>query len=146
MRRRAVLEAGVTGALVAGGAHPAIAEVTTSSERITVWDGTEIAATVYDPPDQRGVPAVLMTHGYGGTNDSVRREANRYVSNGYLVVAYDSRGFGESGGVSGFNGPKEFGTSRHWWIGWPLTTASSRAAVRTPASGWTAGRTAAGSS
>lgn len=107
MRRRAVLKAGVTGALVAGGAHPASAEVTTSSERITVWDGTEIAATVHDPPDQRGVPAVLMTHGYGGTKDSVSREANRYASNGYLVVAYDSRGFGESGGVSGFNGPKE---------------------------------------
>lgn len=108
MRRRSVLKAGVTGALLAGGATPGAAEgVTTTDERIETWDGKELAATVYHPPGADQVPAVLMTHGYGGTKADVSRDATRYAEHGYLVVGYDSRGFGESEGVSGFNGANE---------------------------------------
>jgi ABC-2 type transport system ATP-binding protein len=108
MRRRRLLKAGLSGALLAAGSRPAAAEgVTTTGERIETWDGKELAATVYDPPGDEQVPAVLMTHGYGGTKADVSREATRYAENGYLVVGYDSRGFGDSEGVSGFNGPKE---------------------------------------
>lgn len=108
MHRRGLLKAGISGVLVAIGAQSVAADgITTASERIGTWDGKELAATVYEPPGQRQVPSVLMTHGYGGTKADVSREANRYASNGYLVVAFDSRGFGESEGVSDFNGPKE---------------------------------------
>lgn len=75
------------------------------------FDGTEIAATVYEPTaDARhsaGHPAVFMTHGYGGTRAGLSGRATRYAQQGYVTLAYDSRGFGESGGTSGFNGPKE---------------------------------------
>jgi predicted acyl esterase len=113
MRRRTALElAGAAGLTLATGAGvaPALAAaegVTTREERIETWDGKELAATVYEPPDEGAVPSVLMTHGYGGTRADVAREARRYAANGYLVVGYDSRGFGESEGVSGFDGPKE---------------------------------------
>lgn len=109
MRRRTALKlAGTAGAALAAGAAPTTAtEVTTREERIETWDGKELAATVYVPPGDDEVPAVLMTHGYGGTRDDVARDATRYAGAGYLVVGYDSRGFGESEGVSGFNGPKE---------------------------------------
>lgn len=109
MRRRTALKlAGTAGVALAAGAAPTTAsEVTTRDERIETWDGKELAATVYGPPGSDRVPAVLMTHGYGGTRDDVAREATRYAEAGYLVVGYDSRGFGDSEGVSGFNGPKE---------------------------------------
>ena len=92
---------------MAGTASAAAASVTTRDERIETWDRKELAATVHEPPGDERVPAVLMTHGYGGTRADVSREATRYAENGYLVVGYDSRGFGESEGVSGFDGPKE---------------------------------------
>ena len=108
MRRRGLLKTGLSGVLLVAGTTPAAAEdVTTSDKRIETWDGKDLAATVYEPPGSEQVPAVLMTHGYGGTKADVSREATRYAENGYLAVGYDSRGFGESEGVSGFNGPKE---------------------------------------
>ncbi|MDY7082783.1 MAG: CocE/NonD family hydrolase, partial [Halobacteria archaeon] len=71
------------------------------------WDGTPIAATVYEPNTEERLPAVLMTHGWGMRNDMVSCHAERYATNGYVALAYDSRGFGQSGGVVGLNGPKE---------------------------------------
>lgn len=51
-----------------------------------------------------------MTHGYGLTRSLspfVRTRAEMYAQNGYTTLTYDSRGFGESGGMVNVNGPKE---------------------------------------
>jgi putative CocE/NonD family hydrolase len=117
MRRRRFLATGAA-ALGAGmaGLDAAIAAqpdgnrlVVTEDVRVESADGTEIAATVYKPaePHPAGEPAVLMTHGYGGTRSGLAGKATRYAEAGYVAMAYDSRGFGDSGGTSGFNGPKE---------------------------------------
>ena len=45
-------------------------------------------------------PAILMTHGFGGSKDSteVLTTARLFASHGYHVLTYTSAGFGESGG------------------------------------------------
>ncbi|TDB70792.1 alpha/beta fold hydrolase [Micromonospora sp. KC723] len=44
------------------------------------------------------VPAVLLAHGFGGTKDSVRADAEDLVTRGYAVLTWTARGFGRSGG------------------------------------------------
>jgi ABC-2 type transport system ATP-binding protein len=47
---------------------------------------------------QRPVPAVLLAHGFGGTKESVRADAEDLAELGYAVLTYTARGFGRSGG------------------------------------------------
>jgi predicted acyl esterase len=77
--------------------------------RITSWDGSDIAADLYVPDVEEPHPSMLITHGWGGDKRSgtVTRLADLYASNGYVVLAYDSRGFGESDGEASVDGPKE---------------------------------------
>ncbi|WP_254534722.1 CocE/NonD family hydrolase [Halomarina litorea] len=81
---------------------------------IDSFDGTTLAGSLYEPTGPGPFPAMLMTHGWGGdhTSERVRRLADLYASNGYVVLAYDSRGFGESGGGVGVDGPNEVGDAR----------------------------------
>lgn len=77
--------------------------------RTRSWDGTELVGSLYVPDEAGPRPVVLGTHGWGNdhTTDAIRRRADVYASNGYVVCAYDSRGFGESGGEVGVDGPNE---------------------------------------
>lgn len=79
---------------------------------IESFDGTRIAASLFVPEVDGERPAVLMTHGWGGTRADRRPLAEYYASHGYVVLTYDSRGFGESGGVVGVDGPNEVGDAR----------------------------------
>ncbi len=81
---------------------------------IDSFDGTTLAGSLYEPAGDGPFPAMLMTHGWGGdhTSERVQRLADLYASNGYVVLAYDSRGFGESGGGVGVDGPNEVGDAR----------------------------------
>lgn len=74
---------------------------------IESWDGTTIVGTLFVPPGDGPHPAVVATHGYGGDRTSAATVARRYAEHGYVALAYASRGFGDSGGESGFDGPKE---------------------------------------
>lgn len=76
---------------------------------ITSWDGTELAAILYWPGSavDAPAPAILMTHGWAGSKEDLGASARWLVEQGYVVLAYDSRGFGASGGVVGLNGPDE---------------------------------------
>lgn len=72
-----------------------------SSEEAVVLD-----ATLYLPPAASGAaPAVLLAHGLGGTEASVREEGERLARAGYVVLAWTARGFGDSGGLSHLNHP-----------------------------------------
>ncbi len=42
------------------------------------------------------LPTILMAHGWGGTAAVLRRDAVVFARNGYLVVTFDYRGWGES--------------------------------------------------
>ncbi|WP_175408237.1 alpha/beta fold hydrolase [Streptomyces sp. TRM64462] len=48
-------------------------------------------------------PAVILAHGFGGTKDSEREQAERLARAGYAVLTYSARGFGASGGRIGLN-------------------------------------------
>jgi ABC-2 type transport system ATP-binding protein len=85
---------------------------------------------LYKPEGDGPHPAMLMTHGWGADHNAayVERLTAMYASNGYVVLAYDSRGFGESGGEVGVDGPKEVQDVSHL-ITWLATT--EKADVRT---------------
>ncbi|WP_049580050.1 alpha/beta fold hydrolase [Streptomyces sp. SBT349] len=56
------------------------------------------------PEDERR-PAVLLAHGFGGSKDDVRPEAERLARDGYAVLTWSARGFGASSGRIGLNDP-----------------------------------------
>ncbi|CAL9417577.1 alpha/beta fold hydrolase [Streptomyces sp. enrichment culture] len=51
-------------------------------------------------------PAVLLGHGFGGSKDDVRAQAERLARDGYAVLTWTARGFGRSGGQIGLNDPR----------------------------------------
>ncbi|MEU9027299.1 alpha/beta fold hydrolase [Streptomyces sp. NPDC048383] len=51
-------------------------------------------------------PAVLLGHGFGGSKDDVRAQAERLARDGYAVMTWSARGFGRSGGLIGLNDPE----------------------------------------
>ena len=73
-------------------------------------DGVEIATSVYTPDEAApagGRPGVLMLHGLGGRRQDLNVIAAGYAASGYVVLTYDARGHGESGGVVDVDGPTE---------------------------------------
>ncbi|MYW65886.1 alpha/beta fold hydrolase [Streptomyces sp. SID8379] len=51
-------------------------------------------------------PAVLLTHGFGGSKEDVRGEAEKLARHGFAVLTWSARGFGKSTGKIGLNDPK----------------------------------------
>ncbi|GCD45677.1 alpha/beta fold hydrolase [Streptomyces paromomycinus] len=50
-------------------------------------------------------PAVLLGHGFGGSKESVRGQAEQLARDGYAVLTWSARGFGKSTGKIGLNDP-----------------------------------------
>jgi hypothetical protein len=61
-------------------------------------EGTRMAAEVFSPktPGSERLPTIVMSHGWGGTAAALRPDAVRFARAGYLVVAFDYRGWGNS--------------------------------------------------
>ncbi|NGO07251.1 alpha/beta fold hydrolase [Streptomyces sp. HC44] len=51
-------------------------------------------------------PAVLLAHGFGGSKDDVRSQAENLARDGYAVLTWSARGMGKSTGKIGLNDPK----------------------------------------
>jgi ABC-2 type transport system ATP-binding protein len=51
------------------------------------------------------VPAVLLAHGFGGTKDSVKDDAESLAERGYAVLTWTAQGFGTSGGQIHLDSP-----------------------------------------
>jgi ABC-2 type transport system ATP-binding protein len=51
-------------------------------------------------------PAILLAHGFGGSKDDVRGEAEDLARDGYAVLTWSARGFGKSTGKIGLNDPE----------------------------------------
>jgi pimeloyl-ACP methyl ester carboxylesterase len=105
MRRLPVLGIVLAAAVVAPAA-PA-AEFTSRDEMLPMDDGVGIATTVYTPVGQGPFPAVMLFHGVGANRQSVASIATTFASEGYVVVASDFRGHGQSGGLFTAVGPRE---------------------------------------
>jgi hypothetical protein len=68
---------------------------------VKVWsEGTRIAADLYRPKDIKDGelrPAIILSHGWGGGKNGCRAIASRLASEaGYICIAIDYRGWGES--------------------------------------------------
>lgn len=86
-------------------------------------DGTSLAATLWrpaGPTPRRGWPTVVALHGWRGNRGSVAYISRSIARAGIQVLAYDSRGFGQSRGLSDLGGPTTAGDLRaivHWLRG-----------------------------
>jgi fermentation-respiration switch protein FrsA (DUF1100 family) len=80
-------------------------------------DGTSLAATLFVPdgsPPAGGWPAVAFMHGLAGNRSSMETVARSMgmVGDDYVVLAYDARGHGASGGLIGIDGPREIADAK----------------------------------
>ena len=73
-----------------------------SERRVEIWsEGTRMVGDLYEPTELEAgarIPAIVMSHGWGGTKEHLRRYAPRFAELGILVLAFDYRGWGESDG------------------------------------------------
>ena len=68
---------------------------------VDIWsEGTRMAGDLYRPAraDDERLPAIIMSHGWGGTKAGLARNAIRFAADGFVVLAFDYRGWGESDG------------------------------------------------
>jgi ABC-2 type transport system ATP-binding protein len=129
-----VILAGLTGWAV----WPERAAWTTTDQRITVRSGpsgtepVDLDTRLYLPRDRSGqVPAVLLAHGFGGTKDSVRDDAESLAERGYAVLTWTARGFGSSGGQIHLDSPDHEVRDAQRLLDW----LAARPEVRTDAAG-----------
>ncbi|MER5256148.1 alpha/beta fold hydrolase [Streptomyces sp. NPDC002855] len=75
--------------------------------RMTGAGGAKIDTSYFtagDPSKKR--PAVLIGHGFGGSKDDLRAQAEDLAAQGYAVLTWSARSFGKSTGKIGLNDPK----------------------------------------
>ncbi len=97
---------------------------TKSDQRVRMSDGVELAVTLYTdqpsgcPHTLHRRPAIMILHGLGGTRAGSNLIAEAYLSRqGYVVLTYDARAHGESGGLFDLDGPREIADVRELF-GW----------------------------
>jgi ABC-2 type transport system ATP-binding protein len=112
-----VIAAAVTAAvLVVAGIVLAVAltrpaPLTIRNLRIAVVDGPQgnqhvvLDASLFLPPGQGKVPAILLAHGFGETKYAVQPEAEYLARAGFAVLTWSARGFGASTGQIGLDSP-----------------------------------------
>ncbi len=63
-----------------------------------ISEGTHMAAEIFAPksPESEKLPTIVMSHGWGGTAEALRPDGIAFAKAGYLVVAFDYRGWGQS--------------------------------------------------
>ncbi|POX56189.1 ABC transporter ATP-binding protein [Streptomyces sp. Ru71] len=69
-------------------------------------DGVRLDTSYFTARSAGRRPAVLLGHGFGGSKDDVRRQAEDLARDGYAVLTWSARGFGRSTGKIGLNDPR----------------------------------------
>jgi ABC-2 type transport system ATP-binding protein len=118
LTRRRVVAGSVVLALLLGligwAAWPSTAGYTATARMLTVQTGPDrttaitLDTTYYQPRAASAAhpaPAVLLAHGFGGTKDSVRTDAEDLANLGYAVLTWTAEGFGQSAGKIHLNSP-----------------------------------------
>ncbi|MGW0432009.1 alpha/beta fold hydrolase [Micromonospora sp. NPDC003197] len=118
MTRRRVITASVVIVLLAGAVTwavwPESKDFGVRDQMITVRSGptgdepVDLDTRFFLPDGasaQDPVPAVLLAHGFGGTKETVRSDAEELAGLGYAVLTYSARGFGRSGGQIHLDNP-----------------------------------------
>ncbi|MEU6667632.1 CocE/NonD family hydrolase [Streptomyces sp. NPDC046727] len=76
------------------------------TDQVMAVDGARLDTSYFTPADAGRHPAVLLAHGFGGSKDDVRQQAEDLARDGYAVLTWSARGFGRSTGKIGLNDPK----------------------------------------
>ena len=108
LNRRRVIAGSVVTLLLVGlvgwAVIPSPATFRTEEQSITVRtgpdDATEVTldTTLYLPKKSGKKPAILLAHGFGGTKQSVKSDAQDFADLGYAVLTWTAQGFGRSTG------------------------------------------------
>ncbi|MEV5433864.1 CocE/NonD family hydrolase [Streptomyces sp. NPDC052701] len=109
---RRLLAAGAAVAVLAGaGTWTAVASddappVRRADRVVAVGDGVRLDTSYFTSGPGGRRPAVLLGHGFGGSKDDVRQQAQDLARDGYAVLTWSARGFGRSTGKIGLNDPE----------------------------------------
>ncbi|WP_329291412.1 CocE/NonD family hydrolase [Streptomyces pseudovenezuelae] len=75
------------------------------ADQIMSIDGVRIDTSYFTTNGTERRPAVLLGHGFGGSKNDVRQQAQDLARDGYAVLTWSARGFGRSTGKVGLNDP-----------------------------------------
>ena len=73
-----------------------------------ISEGTRMSGEAFAPADSAGkrLPTIVMSHGWGGVEETLRHSATAFAKAGYFVVAFDYRGWGKSDSRLVLAGPR----------------------------------------
>ncbi|MEU7069499.1 CocE/NonD family hydrolase [Streptomyces narbonensis] len=75
------------------------------ADRVLDIDGVRLDTSYFTSGGDGRRPAVLLGHGFGGSKNDVRAQAEQLARDGYAVLTWSARGFGASTGEIGLNDP-----------------------------------------
>ncbi|MGW2639278.1 alpha/beta fold hydrolase [Streptomyces sp. NPDC001348] len=109
--RRMLAAAAAVVVLAGAGTWTAVASGDTAPVRRTdrvmsMGGGVRIDTSYFTSGPAGRRPAVLLAHGFGGSKDDVRQQAEDLAGDGYAVLTWSARGFGHSTGKIGINDPE----------------------------------------
>ncbi|MER7181321.1 CocE/NonD family hydrolase [Streptomyces hyaluromycini] len=108
--RRLLAAAAVVVVLVGAGTWTAVASdappPVQQTDKVMAVDGVRLDTSFFTTAGTGRRPAVLLAHGFGGSKDDMRAEAEDLARDGYAVLTWSARGFGRSTGKIGLNDPK----------------------------------------
>ncbi|HEY8985409.1 MAG TPA: CocE/NonD family hydrolase, partial [Streptomyces sp.] len=96
-----VLAGAGTWTAVASDGKPTVRE----TDRVMDVDGVKLDTSYFTTASDRKRPAVLLAHGFGGSKDDLKDQAEDLARDGYAVLTWSARGFGKSTGKIGLNDP-----------------------------------------
>ncbi|MGW0372825.1 CocE/NonD family hydrolase [Streptomyces coeruleorubidus] len=111
-RPRRLLAAGAAVVVLAGaGTWTAVASdevppVDRTDRVLDTGNGVRIDTSYFTSGGDGRRPAVLLGHGFGGSKNDVRQQAEDLARDGYAVLTWSARGFGKSNGKIGLNDPE----------------------------------------
>ncbi|WP_320773634.1 alpha/beta fold hydrolase [Streptomyces sp. CRN 30] len=76
-----------------------------ADRKVATADGIRIDTSYFTAGGDARRPAVLLGHGFGGSKNDVRGQAEKLARDGYAVLTWSARGFGGSDGKIGLNSP-----------------------------------------
>lgn len=74
-------------------------------DRMMRVDGVSVDTSYFTAGGTQRRPAVLIGHGFGGSKEETRAQAEQLAADGYAVMTWSARGFGKSGGKISLNAP-----------------------------------------
>ncbi|MFI8005099.1 alpha/beta fold hydrolase [Streptomyces sp. NPDC086010] len=74
-------------------------------DRMMRMNGVSVDTSYFTSGGSQRRPAVLIGHGFGGSKNDVRAQAEKLAADGYAVMTWSARGFGRTTGEITLNAP-----------------------------------------